>query len=225
MLPPSSQPWLSLAVRWQQRSISAAALLSASRNRTSFVPSRVKGAGASVSRSAGMTGYQKRRRTFCWVTSIVSPGVLAVPEACHSMGRLRQHRCEFNPAHDLGRPPDRRAGGGKCLHLSRIQQAERVVLPLEGELRLVDGFHAAILQDEGVGIGHGATRRLQPGNDLVESLLAREAHELQAEGRDMAVDARELQMHGGFVAERGDGAGDLVEIVGSVELVVQIGCF
>ena len=72
-------------------------------------------------------------------------------------------------------------------------------------------------------IGHRATRRLQPGDDLVESLFAREAHELQAEGRDMAFDAGELQMHRRFVAEGGNGAGDLVEIVRAVEQALQVG--
>ena len=70
MAPSSTKPSDSLAVRWQQRSISAAGRPSPSRHSTIGWPSRVKGCGPSASAAAGMTGYQNRRNAGCWVTSI-----------------------------------------------------------------------------------------------------------------------------------------------------------
>src|SRR5262245_57197788 len=68
--PSSDHPFDSLAVRWQQRSASAAGLPSVSRNRTMFSPSKVNGLGPSSSLSTGTVAYQNRRRTFCFVQSM-----------------------------------------------------------------------------------------------------------------------------------------------------------
>src|SRR5580704_10369939 len=78
MCPSLHQPLDSRAVRWQQRSASAAGFPSWSRNRTIFSPKRVNGFGPSRSFSVGMVAYQKRRRTFCLVLSMVlTPGCLS----------------------------------------------------------------------------------------------------------------------------------------------------
>ncbi len=67
---PCIQPFDSLAVRWQQRSFSAAGLPSSSRNSTMSSPSSRNGFGPSGRSSSGITAYQNRRSTFCWVVSI-----------------------------------------------------------------------------------------------------------------------------------------------------------
>src|SRR3954468_20266942 len=64
------QPFDSLAVRWQQRSRSAAGLPSASMKRTMSSPSSLKGFGPFARSVSGMTACQNLRKTGCWVTSI-----------------------------------------------------------------------------------------------------------------------------------------------------------
>src|SRR5450830_106577 len=71
MLPFSTKPFDSCAVRWQQRSCKAAGEPSSLSQRTIFSPSKVNGLGPSLSMETGIRAYQKRRRTFCFVTSMV----------------------------------------------------------------------------------------------------------------------------------------------------------
>src|ERR1700730_11545076 len=97
MSPLVDQPLESLAVRWQQRSASAAGLPSPSRNITMFWPSSVKGCGPSSSASTGTVAYQKRRRTFCLVHSIASARGCSSGQTRHDARRVTAQSCEVNP--------------------------------------------------------------------------------------------------------------------------------
>src|SRR5437764_14452797 len=70
MWSPSTEPLESFAVRWQQRSRTAAGVPSAFCHRTMSSPRSVNGCGPASSFAIGMTAYQKRRSTGCCVTSM-----------------------------------------------------------------------------------------------------------------------------------------------------------
>src|SRR3954462_11972427 len=91
MWSPSTKPLESFAVRWQQRSRTAAGVPSAFFHRTMSSPSRVKGCGPASSFAIGMTAYQNRRSTDCFVTSMAAPrlrGDLAVLDELQGVGLL-----------------------------------------------------------------------------------------------------------------------------------------
>jgi hypothetical protein len=73
MLPLLIQPFDSLAVRWQQRSSSAAGLPSLSRNSAISWPSSLNGFGPSFSASTATVAYQNRRSVGCLVLSVRDP--------------------------------------------------------------------------------------------------------------------------------------------------------
>src|SRR6476620_10232417 len=70
MWSPSTKPFESFAVRWQQRLRTAAGRPSEVLHRTMSSPSSVNACGPASRRSIGITAYQKRRSTGCRVTSM-----------------------------------------------------------------------------------------------------------------------------------------------------------
>src|SRR3954466_4290754 len=80
MLPFSTVPLESFAVRWQQRSFTAAGVPSACFQTTMSSPIRRKGLGPSSRADIGISAYQKRRSTFCLVVSMGQ--LLCGVEAC-----------------------------------------------------------------------------------------------------------------------------------------------
>src|ERR1700733_12870483 len=86
--PSRHQPLESLAVRWRQRSRSAAGCPLSSRNSMMFSPRSVNGCGPAASLSSGSVAYQNRRSTFCLVASMGVSPVLLVEEPRHHAGCL-----------------------------------------------------------------------------------------------------------------------------------------
>src|SRR5690606_25241135 len=77
-------------------------------------------------------------------------------------------------------------------HLAGIEQPLRVGLALEGKLYLVGLLHAALLQRVAVRVEDRAAILLEGADDLVQPLFSGEAHKVEAETGDVAVEADEF---------------------------------
>ena len=98
-----------------------------------------------------------------------------------------------------------------------IEKALGIRLALEGKLHRVCLLHAAFLQRVTVRIEDRTAHVLVDADDLVQPLLARVAHDGQAEAGDLAVETHEFQMSRHLVAEQFGQPGCLLDMVGGTD--------
>jgi hypothetical protein len=108
-------------------------------------------------------------------------------------------------------------------HFAGIEQAFGVRLPLEGEVRAVDLFHAAFLERECVRVEDRAAVFFVKFDDLIQAILAPETHDRQSETGDLAIKTHEFGMNHDFFAKFAMHSLDQLNVCGRRVQHLQIG--